>query len=159
VPKKEAFQPRLNFGASRAIFLNLSHEFQACLLGPEKNDHLIRPSANAPGRRASPQPKQKPSQPLANDLVASAADASAALEEAGENLKTGRTRRVLNEVPKRSVWTAWLYMFDWYPKDERRFLQKLDAFILTFAQSQLRSAGHIYGTRFLLGGLKTPVAS
>lgn len=31
--------------------------------------------------------------------------------------------------------------------------------ILTFAQSQLQSAEQIYGTRFLLGVLETPVAS
>lgn len=145
------------------------------------------------------------------------------------------------ETAKKSLWWAWVYMFDWYPKhypeEERKFLRKLDCFlltftcvafflkwldqsninnayvsgmkeelglygneyslfgafynvgyiicqvpamlilsrprlsryflptmevlwsILTFAQSRLRSAADIYGTRFLLGLLETPVAS
>ncbi|KAI6500956.1 hypothetical protein MCOR08_001802 [Pyricularia oryzae] len=145
------------------------------------------------------------------------------------------------EPAKKSLWWAWVYMFDWYPKhypeEERKFLRKLDCFlltftcvafflkwldqsninnayvsgmkeelglygneyslfgafynvgyiicqvpamlilsrprlsryflptmevlwsILTFAQSRLRSAADIYGTRFLLGLLETPVAS
>lgn len=41
-----------------------------------------------------------------------------------------------HETRKKSVWTAWLYMFNWYPshlsKPERKFLRKLDAFLLTF---------------------------
>lgn len=40
------------------------------------------------------------------------------------------------ESQKRSLWIAWLYMFDWYPshlsREEKRFLRKLDAFLLTF---------------------------
>ena len=40
------------------------------------------------------------------------------------------------EPTSRSLWTAWMYMFDWYPShypvEERRFLRKLDAFLLTF---------------------------
>jgi hypothetical protein len=37
---------------------------------------------------------------------------------------------------ERSLWIAWLYMFNWYPshysKEEKRFLRKLDTFLLTF---------------------------
>jgi hypothetical protein len=36
----------------------------------------------------------------------------------------------------RSLWIAWLYMFNWYPShlsvEEKQFLRKLDAFLLTF---------------------------
>lgn len=146
-----------------------------------------------------------------------------------------------NGPQKRSLWVAWMYMFDWYPKhypeEERKFLRKLDCFllsftslafflkwldssninnayvsgmkeelglygneysmfgtfynigyiimqvpcmlllsrpslgrwylpacevawsILTFAQCKLNNAQTIYGTRFLLGVLETPVAS
>ncbi|CAI6096152.1 hypothetical protein V2G26_007939 [Clonostachys chloroleuca] len=46
------------------------------------------------------------------------------------------TGRELKEAPNRNVWIAWIYMFDWYPshypEDERKFLRKLDAFLLTF---------------------------
>lgn len=35
---------------------------------------------------------------------------------------------------QRSLWTAWMYIFDWYPshysKEERRLLMKLDRVIL-----------------------------
>lgn len=41
-----------------------------------------------------------------------------------------------NQPRKHSLWWAWLYMFDWYPShypaEERKFLRKLDAFLLTF---------------------------
>jgi len=44
--------------------------------------------------------------------------------------------RQLKEPPKRSLWVAWMYIFDWYPahypEDERKFLRKLDAYLLTF---------------------------
>lgn len=44
--------------------------------------------------------------------------------------------RQLKEAPKRSLWVAWMYIFDWYPshypEDERKFLRKLDAYLLTF---------------------------
>lgn len=47
------------------------------------------------------------------------------------------------------------------PKYTRIFLPTCEVLwsILTFAQSQLQSAPQIYGTRFLLGVLETPVAS
>lgn len=47
------------------------------------------------------------------------------------------------------------------PKYTRWFLPTCEVLwsILTFAQSQLQSAPQIYGTRFLLGVLETPVAS
>lgn len=38
--------------------------------------------------------------------------------------------------PNRSIWKAWMYMFDWYPshysKEERRTLLKLDCFLMPF---------------------------
>ncbi|KAF6819067.1 vitamin H transporter, partial [Colletotrichum musicola] len=171
-------------------------------------------------------------QPVVKDAAVPAVAASTVMEE------TGATD---NEAPKRSLWVAWLYMFDWYPshmsKEEKRFMRKLDAFlltfcslafflkwldssninsayvsgmkeelklygneysmfqtfynigyiicqvpamlllsrpkysryflptmevlwsILTFAQCKLQNASQIYGTRFLLGVLETPVAS
>lgn len=50
------------------------------------------------------------------------------LEEAGDVRE--------NVVRKKSIWIAWLYMFNWYPsyyyKDEKKLLRKLDAFLLTF---------------------------
>lgn len=47
------------------------------------------------------------------------------------------------------------------PKYSRYFLPTMEVLwsILTFSQSQLQSAQQIYGTRFLLGLLETPVAS
>jgi hypothetical protein len=40
------------------------------------------------------------------------------------------------QPPKKSLWLAWMYMFDWYPshypEEERQFLRKLDCFLLTF---------------------------
>ncbi|KAG9258467.1 vitamin H transporter [Emericellopsis atlantica] len=168
-------------------------------------------------------------------------EASTVAEPTTSNDEAILGERELKEAPTRSVWLAWLYMFDWYPshypKEERKFLRKLDAFmmtftsiafflkwldqsnvnsayvsgmreelglygneyskfpmfynigyvicqvpamlvfsrpqftrwflpscevlwsLLTFAQSQLNTAGQIYGTRFLLGVLETPVAS
>lgn len=39
-----------------------------------------------------------------------------------------------NKPPPRSLWVAWLYLFDWYPshysKEERRLLRKLDYVLL-----------------------------
>ncbi|KAL3296263.1 vitamin H transporter [Colletotrichum asianum] len=169
---------------------------------------------------------------VAKDAAVPAVAASTVMEEAGETE---------NQAPKRSLWIAWLYMFDWYPshlsKQEKKFLRKLDAFlltftslafflkwldssninsayvsgmkeelklfgneysmfqtfynigyiicqvpamlllsrpkysryflptmevlwsVLTFAQCKLQTAPQIYGTRFLLGVLETPVAS
>ncbi|KAL0934775.1 vitamin H transporter [Colletotrichum truncatum] len=171
-------------------------------------------------------------QPIVKDAAVPAVAASTVMEEAGTTE---------NEPEKRSLWIAWLYMFDWYPshlsKEEKKFLRKLDAFlltftslafflkwldssninsayvsgmkeelklfgneysmfqtfynigyiicqvpamlllsrpkysryflptmevlwsILTFAQCKLQNAPQIYGTRFLLGVLETPVAS
>ncbi|KFA72778.1 hypothetical protein S40288_06385 [Stachybotrys chartarum IBT 40288] len=41
---------------------------------------------------------------------------------------------VTGKPQARSVWVAWMYLFDWYPshysKEERRFLFKLDCFLL-----------------------------
>jgi hypothetical protein len=47
------------------------------------------------------------------------------------------------------------------PQYTRYFLPTCEVLwsVLTFAQSQLQSASQIYGTRFLLGVLETPVAS
>ncbi|KAH6658422.1 vitamin H transporter [Truncatella angustata] len=46
------------------------------------------------------------------------------------------TGEVENRLPKRSPWTAWMYMFAWYPshypREEIQLLKKLDWFILTF---------------------------
>lgn len=51
----------------------------------------------------------------------------------------GQSDRIVPaEVSKKklSVWTAWLYLFDWYPKEypaaERKLMRKMDACILTF---------------------------
>lgn len=65
--------------------------------------------------------------PVVKDAAVPAVAASTVMEEAGETE---------NEPRKRSLWIAWLYMFDWYPshlsKEESHFLRKLDAFLLTF---------------------------
>jgi hypothetical protein len=54
-------------------------------------------------------------------------------ETPGEELEG---RRDLKQAPNRNVWIAWMYMFDWYPShypaDEKKFLRKLDAFMLSF---------------------------
>jgi hypothetical protein len=38
--------------------------------------------------------------------------------------------------PKRSIWKAWMYMFDWYPShysvEERKLLRKLDYTLMPF---------------------------
>lgn len=65
--------------------------------------------------------------PIVKNGAVPAVAASTVMEEAGATE---------NEPPKRSLWIAWLYMFDWYPshlsKKEKKFLRKLDAFLLTF---------------------------
>lgn len=62
--------------------------------------------------------------------IAPTAAAATTIAEAGELENSGT--RPFNG----SVWLAWLYMFDWYPKhypkEERQFLRKLDSFLLTF---------------------------
>ncbi|KAM0334981.1 hypothetical protein ACHAQA_000015 [Verticillium albo-atrum] len=72
-------------------------------------------------------------QPIVKDIIGPAVAASAVAEEAGEQV---RMEREVKEAPKRSLWIAWMYMFDWYPshypKEERKFLRKLDGFLLTF---------------------------
>jgi hypothetical protein len=39
------------------------------------------------------------------------------------------------QKPNRSLWLAWMYIFDWYPshysKEEKRLLRKQDSIILT----------------------------
>lgn len=39
------------------------------------------------------------------------------------------------EKPNKSLWLAWLYIFDWYPshysKEEKKLLRKLDSILLT----------------------------
>lgn len=39
------------------------------------------------------------------------------------------------EAPKRSLWLAWAYIFDWYPshysKEEKKLVRKLDSILLT----------------------------
>ncbi|KAF2025010.1 hypothetical protein EK21DRAFT_117205 [Setomelanomma holmii] len=39
------------------------------------------------------------------------------------------------EKPKRSLWIAWLYIFDWYPShyspEEKKLVRKLDCILLT----------------------------
>lgn len=75
----------------------------------------------------------KAEQPVVKDIIGPAVAASAVAEEAGQQLQM---ERQVKEAPKRSLWIAWMYMFDWYPshypKEERKFLRKLDAFLLTF---------------------------
>lgn len=55
--------------------------------------------------------------------------------ETADSTEQQTTERV-TKAPKRNVWIAWIYMFNWYPshysKEERKFLRKLDAFMLTF---------------------------
>jgi hypothetical protein len=85
----------------------------------------------------SSQPSLRPpcntnEQPIVRDVGPAAVSASNVLEEAGEEIQD----REVKEAPKRNVWVAWLYLFNWYPshypQEERRFLRKLDAFKLTF---------------------------
>jgi len=49
---------------------------------------------------------------------------------------------VIAKPTQRSLWIAWLYMFNWYPshlsKEEKGFLRKLDAFLLTFTSLACR---------------------
>ncbi|KAJ2904062.1 Pantothenate transporter liz1-like protein 8 [Zalerion maritima] len=187
------------------------------------------------GSTTAESPKNPPTEqaPEATAPAQQAAnEATNTLAAAGER-ETGHTEH--------SLWTAWIYMFNWYPshysKEEKSFLRRLDIFlltftslafflkwldaaninqayvsgmkeeldlygneynlfqtfynigyiicqvpallllsrpnlsryflptmevawsILTFSQSRLNSAPAIYGTRFLLGVLETPVAS
>lgn len=64
---------------------------------------------------------------------AAGADVATAPDESETNLPANRN---LKEAPKRSLWIAWMYIFEWYPshypEDERKFLRKLDAYLLTF---------------------------
>ncbi|KAI9896777.1 hypothetical protein N3K66_007799 [Trichothecium roseum] len=166
-----------------------------------------------------------------------------AMEQAPATKATSdpRPSSSINRPKPRSLWLAWLYLFDWYPshysKEEKRLLRKMDCVILpiccfaffikwldqvninnayssgmkedldlqgnqyslfgtfynigylvfeipsmliisrpklaryylpimetlwtalTFAQSRIRSEKNIYGLRFLLGVLETPVSS
>lgn len=75
---------------------------------------------------------QQTEQPIVKDVAPPAVSASNVLEEAGEEISD----REVKKAPERNVWVAWIYLFNWYPshypKEERRFLRKLDAFMLTF---------------------------
>lgn len=85
-----------------------------------------------PSQQSVRPPSSTNEQPIVRDIGPAAVSAPNVLEEAGEEIQD----RELEEAPKRNVWVAWLYLFNWYPshypKEERRFLRKLDAFILTF---------------------------
>lgn len=77
-------------------------------------------------------PSPSGEQPIVRDIAPAAIASSNVIEEAGEQI----LEREVKEAPKRSMWIAWIYLFNWYPshypKEERRFLRKLDAFMLTF---------------------------
>lgn len=64
---------------------------------------------------------------------------AAPAEEIAQVAEEVPATRELKEAPKHNVWVAWVYMFNWYPAhyppEERKFLRKLDAFMLTFTVS------------------------
>ena len=64
---------------------------------------------------------------------------AAPAEEIAQVAEEVSATRDLKEAPKRNVWVAWAYMFNWYPShyppEERKFLRKLDGFMLTFTVS------------------------
>ena len=49
-------------------------------------------------------------------------------------IKNGMVVSSATEAPKRNIWLAWLYIFDWYPnhysKEEKALIKKLDRIIL-----------------------------
>lgn len=52
----------------------------------------------------------------------------------GQVVKNGVVVSSATKPPQRSLWVAWLYIFDWYPKhyskEERALVKKLDRIIL-----------------------------
>ena len=52
---------------------------------------------------------------------------------------------------KWNIWTAWLYIFDWYPShypaEERKMLRKLDASLLSFVCIMCKSI-HLGPSRY-----------
>ena len=64
-----------------------------------------------------------------SDVAAQVADAH--LPKAAEDVtETPVASSTTNKPATRSLWVAWLYLFDWYPshysKEEKRLLRKLD---------------------------------
>jgi hypothetical protein len=57
-------------------------------------------------------------------------------------------------APKRSLWKAWLYMFDWYPKhyskEERSVLRKIDCTLMPFCCLMCKSTGEEFKVPKLL---------
>ena len=76
---------------------------------------------------ANPQDEPTPVQHEHVPVTAPAVAATSVIEEVGE---------VENAKKTKSLWVAWAYMFNWYPShyplEERKFLRKLDCFLLTF---------------------------
>jgi hypothetical protein len=77
------------------------------------NDGLdIQPAAKQPQPLAEPVLEAQPKQVIKNGVVVSSG----------------------TKPPKRNLWIAWLYIFDWYPshysKEEKALLKKLDRIIL-----------------------------
>ncbi|KAH6666522.1 major facilitator superfamily domain-containing protein [Plectosphaerella plurivora] len=62
------------------------------------------------------------------------ADATTLEAQPGQVVKNGVVVSSATKPPTRSLWIAWLYIFDWYPnhysKEEKKLLKKLDRIIL-----------------------------
>ena len=73
----------------------------------------------------------------ANDDINIQPAVSEAAEEGPKNepvVKNGVVVSSASEAPKRNIWLAWMYMFDWYPsrysREEIALLKKQDRIIL-----------------------------
>lgn len=95
-----------------------------------------------PMESAQPAPASR-SDTTTQDALAKESEATtvaAPTEEVAQVAEEVPATRELKEAPKRNLWVAWVYMFNWYPAhyppEERKFLRKLDAFMLTFTVSR-----------------------
>lgn len=56
--------------------------------------------------------------------------------------------------PAHSLWTAWMYMFDWYPSHystaERRLLRKIDCTLLPFCCLMCKLEASRYSSKVLI---------
>ena len=77
---------------------------------------------------------RRPVPPTVPDVDVKMADGRTATTAAISEVRPGSSTE---KAPERSLWSAWIYMFNWYPshysKEEKKMLRKLDFFLLTFA--------------------------
>ena len=73
-------------------------------------------------------------QPAHEQQARGSGEEGARQDEPEQVVKNGVVVSSATKPPDKSLWLAWLYIFDWYPshysKEERRLLMKLDRIIL-----------------------------